>query len=67
MAELTMTVQGMTCEHCVHAVTSAVTEVSGVDAADVDLETGRVAVSGSDIDEAAVRAAIIDAGYAPDA
>jgi copper chaperone len=56
-------VDGMSCEHCVVAVTSEVGEVAGVQAVDVDLETKLVRVSGAAIDDSAVVAAIDEAGY----
>jgi copper chaperone len=59
---LDLTVTGMTCEHCVHAVTGAVRAVPGAAAVSVDLEHGRVRVEG-DPDPAAVRAAIREEGY----
>jgi copper ion binding protein len=39
------TVQGMTCSHCVNAVTSEVSALEGVTAVDVDLASGRVTVT----------------------
>jgi copper chaperone CopZ len=57
-------VDGMTCEHCRAAVSQEVAKVPGVSAVDVDLSTGKLTVRGSAIDEAAVRAAVDDAGYA---
>jgi copper chaperone len=63
MSETTYTVTGMTCEHCVRAVTSEVSEVPGVTAVDVELASGRVTVTGADVDDAAVRAAVDEAGY----
>ena len=57
------TVEGMTCSHCVLSVREEVSEVPGVDAADVDLATGRLTVSGRDIDDDAVRTAVVEAGY----
>ena len=64
MAEsLTYTVPGMSCDHCKSAVATAVASVPGVDAVDVDLETKRVTVAGTDVSDEAVRAAIDDAGY----
>jgi copper chaperone CopZ len=60
---LTFVVAGMTCDHCKRAVTEEVTEVAGVTAVDVDLESKLVQVHGSDIDTAAVVAAIDEAGY----
>jgi copper chaperone CopZ len=60
---LTYVVAGMTCSHCVVAVTEEVTKVAGVASVDVDLDTKLVQVHGADIDEVAVVAAIDEAGY----
>jgi copper chaperone CopZ len=57
------TVVGMTCEHCVLSVTEEVAEVAGVDSVDVDLASGRLAVSGRDVSDAAVADAVERAGY----
>jgi len=62
-AEATYVVTGMTCEHCKLAVTGEVAKVSGVTFVDVDLDTKLVRVHGTDVDEAAVIAAIDEAGY----
>jgi copper chaperone CopZ len=59
----TYAVAGMTCRHCVDAITSEVSAVPGVTGVVVDLGAGTVAVSGAP-DDAAVRAAIDEAGYA---
>ena len=56
-------VDGMSCEHCVVAVTGEVGDVAGVSAVDVDLTSKLVTVSGAAIDDAAVVAAIDEAGY----
>jgi copper chaperone CopZ len=56
-------VDGMSCEHCVVAVTSEVGDVAGVQAVEVDLETKLVRVTGAAIDDTAVVAAIDEAGY----
>jgi copper chaperone len=63
MSERTYDVEGMTCEHCVNAVSGEVGKVSGVSGVVVDLATKSVTVTGDDIDDAAVRAAIDEAGY----
>src|SRR3954466_858407 len=60
---LTYRVTGMTCSHCKVAVTAEVTQVDGVSAVDVDLDTKLVRVHGGAIDPAAVVAAIDEAGY----
>ena len=57
------TVRGMTCSHCVLSVREEVSEVPGVSAVDVDLASGRLTVTGQDVDDDAVRAAVADAGY----
>lgn len=57
-------VVGMTCGHCVNAVTEEVSAVAGVDSVNVDLESGQVTISSDtslDLDE--VEAAIVEAGY----
>jgi len=59
----TYTVTGMTCSHCVDSVTEEVSEVAGVTDVDVDLDSGLLTVSGA-VDDAAVRAAVDEAGYA---
>lgn len=60
----TYTVSGMTCGHCVSSVTEEVQEISGVENVDVVLETGAVTITSAEpIDEAAVRAAVEEAGY----
>ncbi|MFF3443871.1 heavy-metal-associated domain-containing protein [Streptosporangium sp. NPDC002721] len=63
MSTATYTVTGMTCGHCVSSVKEEVGEVPGVTGVEVDLQTGRVDVSGDSFDDAAVRAAVKEAGY----
>ena len=60
---MTYVVQGMTCGHCKAAVTQELTAVPTVDSVDVDLETKRVTVRASGLDDSALRAAIVEAGY----
>jgi copper chaperone len=62
-AAATYRVAGMTCDHCKTAVTDEVAKVSGVASVDVDLATKLVRVHGTDVDAAAVVAAIDEAGY----
>src|SRR3954454_3467158 len=56
-------VPGMTCAHCEAAVTEEVAKVAGVRAVDVNLHTKLVRVHGTQVDPAAVVAAIDEAGY----
>jgi copper chaperone len=58
----TYTVSGMSCTHCVLSVREQVSEVAGVRDVDVDLESGRLTVTGHVSDDA-VRRAVADAGY----
>jgi copper chaperone CopZ len=53
----------MTCEHCRAAVTDELASVDGVESVSVDLESKLVRVSGEQLDGAALRAAIDEAGY----
>jgi copper chaperone len=55
-------VSGMTCGHCVAAVTRAVEALPGVQSVSVDRESGQVVVEGSP-DKAALLAAITNEGY----
>ena len=64
MSTRTYTVEGMTCGHCVNAVTGEVTKVPGVTDVRVDLEAKAVTVTGGSIDDAAIAAAVEEAGYA---
>ena len=60
----TYAVSGMTCGHCVQAVTGELSGLPGVDAVQVDLGTGTVTVTSAEpLDESAVRAAVDEAGY----
>ena len=61
----TIQVTGMTCNHCVHSVQSALEGVPGVRSARVDLQQGRAVVD-HDENEATLRdmaAAVAEAGY----
>ena len=58
----TFTVPGISCDHCKHAIEGEVGKVPGVERVDVDV-AGRTVVVEGDADEAAVRAAIDEAGY----
>lgn len=60
-----ITVTGMTCAHCVNAVTKELSALPGVATVDVDLASGAVSIeSAAPLDSAAIRAAIDEAGYA---
>jgi copper chaperone len=60
---LTYFVPGISCEHCRAAMTAEIEKIAGVSGVHVDLDTKRVRVSGSDLDDGDLRAAIDEAGY----
>lgn len=58
------TVTGMTCQHCVDAVSEEIGKVDGVAGVQVDLGNGLVTVtSAGPLDQADVAAAVDEAGY----
>lgn len=57
----TYSVPGMSCGHCVEAITGEVGKVEGVTDVSVDLDTKLVTVAGGDHD--AIVAAIDEAGF----
>jgi copper chaperone len=64
MATETFTVNGMTCGHCVQAVTDELTKLPGVSGVEIDLSTGLVSVASDQrLDRAAVADAVDEAGY----
>ena len=64
MATKTYTVTGMTCAHCVTSVGSEIKRIPGVTDVQVDLATGAVTVTSEQpVDDAAVAAAVDEAGY----
>jgi len=65
MSIATYTVTGMTCGHCVSSVTEEVSALPGVTDVQVELETGRLTVTGDAAqDSSAVQDAVEEAGYA---
>jgi len=60
----TYTVVGMTCAHCVGAVSGELSALDGVEAVQVDLGTGAVTVtSAAALPQDQVREAVDEAGY----
>ncbi|WP_432073283.1 heavy-metal-associated domain-containing protein [Streptomyces wuyuanensis] len=57
-------VKGMTCGHCEGAVSEEISAIDGVTSVEAVAATGRVTVvSAAPLDEAAMRAAVDEAGY----
>ncbi|MEU5904046.1 copper ion binding protein [Micromonospora sp. NPDC047527] len=64
MVSTTYQVKGMTCGHCVSAVSAEVGAIAGVHDVQVDLGTGQVTVSSEQpVAVESVRAAVDEAGY----
>ena len=60
----TIKVNGMTCQHCVAAVTKALESIDGIENVVVDLEAGTATYDGTvAVDDDAIREAIEAAGY----
>ena len=67
-ATTTIGITGMTCGHCVSAVTSELTDLPGVEGVDVDLVKGGTSTatisSSRPLDATAISDAVAEAGYA---
>jgi copper chaperone len=67
MTTTTYLVDGMTCDHCVHAVTTELSSLEGVAQVSIDLRPGAGSLvevtSGAPIELEVVRAAVDEAGY----
>ena len=60
----TITVDGMTCGHCVNAVQTEVGKLDGVTDVSVDLASGQVTIVAKEAPDAgALREAVEEAGY----
>jgi copper chaperone CopZ len=62
--QTTINVSGMTCGHCVSAVTMELSLLPSVTEVEVDLESGQVTISSdAALDQAQLATAIDEAGY----
>jgi copper chaperone CopZ len=62
--QTTINVSGMTCGHCVSAVTMELSLLASVTEVEVDLESGQVTItSDAALEQAQLATAIDDAGY----
>ncbi len=60
----TIKVKGMSCQHCVMAVTKALNEIEGIENVTVDLERGEASFDETKpVDRDTIRKRISDAGY----
>jgi len=63
MAEVTLKIEGMSCQHCVMSVKKAVDSLEGVSSSDVEIGSARVVYDEGRVSEEAIRDAINRAGY----
>ena len=57
-------VTGMTCGHCETSIREEVSQIAGIQSIDVSAKTGMLVVTSQDeLDDAAVLAAVEEAGY----
>jgi copper chaperone len=63
MMKKTLKVEGMSCNHCVTHVKNALTEIPGVEMVEVSLSDKSAVVTGAALDDAAMKAAVAEAGY----
>ncbi|HBY46238.1 MAG TPA: heavy-metal-associated domain-containing protein [Thermomicrobiales bacterium] len=64
MVEKTFIVPDVSCEHCVRAITSELTQIDGVEQVSVDIPTKVVTVRASDaVTDAVLVAGLSEAGY----
>ena len=59
----TLTIDGMSCTHCVHAVRQALAQVGGVDVEAVEIGSATVQYDDAQVTRDALVAAIVEEGY----
>jgi copper chaperone len=60
---VTYNVPKIHCAHCGASIKEEVSEISGVESVDVDVDTKVVTIRGESLDDKALRGAIEEAGY----
>lgn len=65
MTDLKLSIAGMNCAHCVHAVNSALTDLPGVTVKHVEIGLAELSYDPGKVSVDAIRDAIVDAGYEP--
>jgi len=63
MAETTLKIEGMSCQHCVMRVKKAVEELGGVSKSEVDVGSAHVVYDDSKVKKEDIEAAVRKAGY----
>jgi len=63
MAETILTIEGMSCQHCVMSVKKAIEGISGVSSVDVSIGNAKVTFDGSKTNSDEIAKAVVNAGY----
>lgn len=67
MSTITVSISGMTCGHCVDAVTEEISSLEGVERVSIDLNKGGISTatitSAGDVDPDQIGEAVAEAGY----
>ncbi len=67
MSSKTVNVDGMTCDHCVHAVTEEISKIPGVTGVNIDLHANAISpvtiASDQEISDSDIAEAVEEAGY----
>jgi len=63
MSEVKLSIEGMSCQHCVMAVKKALDAMSGVEGSEVEVGSATVKYDDSAVKPEAIEAAIVNAGY----
>jgi len=63
MAEITLKIEGMSCQHCVMSVKKAVDSIDGVSSSDVEIGSARVIYDEHSVSQDTIKDAINRAGY----
>jgi len=63
MAETILTIEGMSCQHCVMSVKKAIEGISGVSSVDVSIGNAKVTFDGSKTNRDEIAKAVVNAGY----
>jgi copper chaperone len=63
MAEISMKIEGMSCQHCVMSVKKAVDAVQGINSSEVSVGSAKISYDDIKTDRDAFVKAVQDAGY----
>ena len=63
MSEITLKIDGMTCQHCVMSAKKAIESVSGVSSSNVEIGSAKVTYDENSASRETITAAIQNAGY----